>query len=49
MNIEKINNIIKSEKFILINYTTKIKNDFDFINFQIEKVYNQNIKNLYIY
>jgi len=44
MNLEKINNIIKSEKFILINYTTKIKNDLDFINFQIEKVYKPKYK-----
>lgn len=38
--MEIIKNIINSEKFILINYTTKIKNKFDFLNLQIGKINN---------
>jgi hypothetical protein len=42
--MEKINNIVKEQKFILIDYTTKIKNNFDFVNFQLEKVYKPKYK-----
>jgi len=36
--METIKNIINSETFILIDYTTKIKNSFDFVNLQIGKI-----------
>lgn len=45
MNYTKINNIIKSQNKILIDYTDKIKNIDDFIKLQSEKLNNKKYNN----
>jgi hypothetical protein len=45
--METIKNIINSETFILIDYTTKIKNSFDFVNLQIGKISKNKYNNFF--
>jgi len=53
MDLEKLINIIKSENFISIDYTQKIKKYNDFVKFQIEKInktkYNKVVFILHVY
>jgi len=46
MNLNKVINIVKNENRILIDYTAKIKDNADFIKFQIEKVNKEKYKKI---
>ena len=46
MNLDKIKNIVKSENKILIDYTTKIKNNIDFVKLQVEKINKERYNNV---
>lgn len=46
MNLDKIKNIIKLENKILIDYTSKIKNNIDFIKLQVEKLSQKRYNNV---
>jgi hypothetical protein len=46
MDLSKIKNIVKSENKILIDYTTKIKDNIDFIKLHVEKINKERYNNV---
>ena len=46
MDLSKIKNIVRNENKILIDYTTKIKDNIDFIKIQVEKINKERYNNI---